>query len=87
MEKFEFPHVDAPWIEFHDTRIKKGWAYKTEVAEPITGERRLNVFDEEERNLTSAAKKINLSTGDISERNCGIVNGKLVIVDFGDVST
>lgn len=61
--------------------------YTTQLAKPIRSSINWNIFDNQVGKLEDKMIKLGLSTCDVHEDNCGVINGRLVCIDFGSMST
>jgi len=67
---------------FGDEGLAKLWAYRTQVAKRV----RIKYNTEEYLDLCKRMNKKGFSSEDIVECNMGRINGKLVCIDFGNLS-
>lgn len=81
-----FGKVEPYWLTYRDGSINQEYGYLTEYAKPI-GRKHRGIYNKKVNELENKMFKIGLRSYDIAHRNCGIIKGKLVCVDFGDLST
>lgn len=62
------------------------FGYETQVAEAVKGEYKNKIWKDQNKYLEEKLIRINCCD-DFFPHNCGIINGKLVLVDFGAYST
>lgn len=84
------PKVGKMLIIYHrerkqDENIDIWYGYETQVAQPVIGGFRSSIWKEQHREVERKLDKIGCG-GDFCPRNCGIIKGKLVCVDFGGCS-
>ena len=69
---------------FNKGGLVKLWAYKTQVAKTV---RKNTEFGPEYSRLSAKMRKHGFPVGDLADANMGRIDGKLVCIDFGNLSS
>jgi hypothetical protein len=78
-------HVGSKFNPRNGNSIKM-WGYKTQVAQLLTSYL-TNKQEEQLCHLEDTLTSLDMSACDLHSDNIGLINKKLVCIDFGDIST
>ena len=83
--KFEFPSCKIEF-ESRNKKMTKGYAYKTQVAKAIRSFNQISNSRQYDA-LIEKAEEVDIGTGDLCTDNLGRIGTRIVMIDFGDVSS